>query len=139
MNKYFAKLDDNVVIDIIVVNENDAPDENAGIKFLINLYNNSSENWKMFNRTGHDFRGNPAHIEGTWDEINQVFWAPPPYPSWTKNTNDWQWHPPVPYPSVTETYIIAWDEDNLVWKACKIDEYTETYNWDPNTSSWNQV
>ena len=49
-------------------------------------------------------RGNYAGIGYSYDETNDIFWAPQPHASWTKNTSTASWVAPITYPSVT-TYV----------------------------------
>jgi hypothetical protein len=52
---------------------------------------------------------NPAYING--DYVDGYFYAPQPYPSWTRNNG--QWLPPTPAPNSSPyTY---WDEPTLTW------------------------
>ena len=65
---------------------------------------------------GTPLRGNFAGIGFTYDAINDVFYSPKPFNSWTLNKTTWLWEAPVPYP---------------------IDDYT--YNWNELTLSWDLV
>lgn len=58
-------------------------------------------------------RANYAGIGYTYDQINDVFYAPQPYPSWTISAPTWLWEAPVPYPSTGGPYI--WDEATQSW------------------------
>ena len=62
---------------------------------------------------GVALRGNYAGIGYTYDAINDVFYAPQPYPSWTISAPTWEWQPPVPYPSTGGPY--TWDEATQTW------------------------
>jgi hypothetical protein len=53
-----------------------------------------------------------AGIGYTFDETNDVFIAPQPYPSWTLD-NSYDWQPPVPYP--TDGNFYTWDETTQTW------------------------
>lgn len=53
-----------------------------------------------------------AGIGYTYDETNDIFVTPQPYPSWTLDSN-FDWQPPVPYPDDSNYYI--WDEDTESW------------------------
>ena len=59
------------------------------------------------------FRGNYGQTGFTWDAVNQVFYAPQPYPSWVLNESTWLWQAPVPYPTDGNQYY--WDESTLSW------------------------
>lgn len=58
-------------------------------------------------------RANYAGIGYTYDAVNDVFYAPQPYPSWTIGAPTWIWQPPVPYPSEGGPY--TWDEATQSW------------------------
>jgi len=58
-------------------------------------------------------RANYAGIGYTYDQVNDVFYASQPYPSWTISGPAWQWQPPVPYPTDGKNY--TWDEATQSW------------------------
>lgn len=58
-------------------------------------------------------RGNYAGIGDTFDAINDVFYAPQPFPSWVLNHSTWLWEAPVPKP--TDGKVYGWDESTLSW------------------------
>ena len=58
-------------------------------------------------------RANYAGIGYTYDAVNDVFYAPQPYPSWTIGAPTWIWQPPVPYPSEGGPYV--WNEATQSW------------------------
>ena len=58
-------------------------------------------------------RGNYAGLGYTYDQVNDVFYAPQPYPSWVISAPTWQWQAPVPYPSTGGPY--NWDETTQLW------------------------
>jgi hypothetical protein len=62
---------------------------------------------------GVPFRGNYAYIGGTYDAVNNVFYSPQPFPSWTISAPTWTWVPPVPYPNDENVY--NWDEQQQKW------------------------
>ena len=55
-----------------------------------------------------------AGIGYTFDETNDVFIVPQPYPSWILDSN-YDWVAPVPYPTDGGNYI--WDESTQTWVA----------------------
>jgi hypothetical protein len=63
---------------------------------------------------GVSLRGNYAGIGYTYDQANDVFYAPQPYRSWSLNQTSWLWEPPVAYP--TDGQIYVWDEATVGWK-----------------------
>jgi len=62
---------------------------------------------------GVELRANYAGIGYTYDQVNDVFYAPQPYPSWTISAPTWEWQAPVPYPASGGPYI--WDEATQSW------------------------
>lgn len=58
-------------------------------------------------------RANYAGIGYTYDEANDVFYAPQPYPSWIISAPTWIWQAPIPYPNDDGLY--KWDESTLSW------------------------
>jgi hypothetical protein len=58
------------------------------------------------------FRANYAGVGYTYDEDNDVFYAPQPFPSWTLDDN-WHWQAPHPAPDDGEEY--GWDEETGDW------------------------
>lgn len=115
---YFAELDDNnVVLRVLSVSNNDAPDpapanEQQGIDFLAGL--GLGTNWKQtsYNAT---FRKNYAGIGYTFDAARNAFIAPQPFASWVLNETTCRWEAPVAYPTDGEMY--SWDEDTTSWVA----------------------
>ena len=111
---HFAKIKDNIVETIIVVNNEDIIDENneeqeaLGIAFIHNLYNDNTTVWVQTSYNSN-FRKNYAGIGYTYDKTKDAFYAPQPYPSWTLVEDTCQWTAPVTYPDDDKSYI--WDED----------------------------
>ena len=58
-------------------------------------------------------RGNFASVGYIYDQVNDVFYPPQPYASWSLNTTTWTWDPPVPYPADGQLY--RWDEQTQNW------------------------
>jgi len=63
---------------------------------------------------GAALRGNYAGIGYTYDQQNDVFYAPQPFPSWTLDQATWLWSAPVTYPADGQFYV--WDEATVSWK-----------------------
>lgn len=105
---HYAFLDDNnVVIEVIV-----GIDENELIEGM------TPEEWygKFRNRTckrtsyNNKIRKQYAGVGYSYDEINDVFIAPRPFPSWSLN-DEFDWQPPTPKPDG----FYFWNEDELEW------------------------
>jgi hypothetical protein len=59
-------------------------------------------------------RGNYAGVGYTYDQANDVFYAPQPFASWVLNQTTWTWDAPTPMP--TDGKLYAWNEPTLAWK-----------------------
>jgi hypothetical protein len=91
---YYAKLQDNIVQQIIVVS--DTIDDGAS--------------WCNQTFGGQWVECNDGAVG--WTYSDGAFVAPQPYASWTLDSN-YDWQPPTPYPTDGETYY--WNEEELAW------------------------
>jgi len=64
---------------------------------------------------GTPLRGNYAAIGGKYDRINDVFYPLRPFASWSIDSSDWTWKPPIPKPAATETIRYYWNDSTLDW------------------------
>jgi hypothetical protein len=109
---HFAKVLDGKVTQVIV----------AEPEFFQNFVDTSPGEWiqTSYNTHGNQhpdgrpLRGNYAGVGYTYDRVNDVFYAPQPFPSWALNTDTWLWEAPVAYPADGKIY--AWDEATVSWK-----------------------
>tara|TARA_R110000787_G_C13173764_1_gene421021 strand:+ start:120 stop:473 length:354 start_codon:yes stop_codon:yes gene_type:complete len=110
---YFTKLNDqNIVQQVIVVHDDVATDEQAGITFLTNLYNYS--NWKQTYKDGT--RKNYAGKGYTYDSDKNAFIEPQPFNSWTLDNDTCRWIAPVAYPSdASQERQYDWNEEITNW------------------------
>lgn len=113
----FAQLDENnVVTQVIIVADEDAPDptpelsEPVGVAFLKGL--GLGTNWKQTCPEG-TFRKTFASIGYLYSPEADVFYPPQPHPSWTLDGN-YDWIPPVPVPE-EDGIVYDWDEANQAW------------------------
>ncbi len=99
---HFAKLNNNIVTEVIVAEKNFINSGKVGDEFLWvqTSYNNN-------------FRKNFAGVGYTYDKTRDAFIAPQPYPSWTLVEDTCQWTAPVTYPDDGKHY--DWDEDTTNW------------------------
>ena len=121
--EHFAKINDsNIVTEVIVVSNDVATSESAGVTFINNLYG-TSDTWKQtsYNTLGNEhslggtaFRKNYAGIGYTYDASNGAFIAPKPYNSWVLNDSTYLWEAPVDRPDDGKYY--TWNESNLQWE-----------------------
>ena len=116
---HFAKLGVGNVVETIVVVSNDiATTEQAGVDFLNNLYN-TRDVWKQTSYNGN-IRKNFAGIGHKYDQTLDAFIPPNSFKSWTLNETTCQWEPPVVKPTLTEE---------------ELSQY-KRYNWNEETQQW---
>jgi hypothetical protein len=106
---HFAKVENGIVTQVIVAEQDVIDSGLFGTGWAQTSYNTHGNQ----HPEGRPLRGNYAGVGYTYDSVNDVFYAPQPYPSWTLNTTSWTWDSPVPYPTDGELYF--WDEANLTW------------------------
>ena len=105
---HFAKINNGIVEKVIVAEQNFIDtQEGSWIQTSYNTYGNEHP-------LDMPMRGNFAGIGYTYDETNDVFYIPQPYPSWTLNNTSWLWEAPTPYPNDGSHY--DWDEESLTWE-----------------------
>ena len=108
---HFAKILDGKVTQVIVAEPEffeTFVDSSPGqwIQTSYNTYGNQHPE-------GRPLRGNYAGIGFTYDQVNDVFYAPQPYSSWVLDQTTWLWVAPVAYPTDGEMY--RWDEETTSW------------------------
>ena len=117
---HFAKLENNVVTQVIVVSNQDILDEQGqeseekGIAFCSNLLGGT---WKQTSYNGN-IRKNYAGIGYTYDEGRDAFIPPQPFNSWVLNEVTCQWKAPVDYP--TDDAIYTWNEEITSWDKVEV-------------------
>ena len=96
----FAKLQDNIVQQVVVVHNNEAPTEEQGIKFLKSLYTKEDCVWVQTDENVEaKFRKNRANIGDTYNEQLDAFIPRCDFKSWTFNKETCRYDPPVPRPA----------------------------------------
>jgi len=103
MPKQFAEIKNGKVKRVIVVSDQDAPDEETGIAFCENLYGGL---WEP-DRKGLTIAG----VGDAFDSGKDAFIKPQPYHSWVLD-KDCLWQAPIPMP---DNKIYLWDEDKQEW------------------------
>jgi hypothetical protein len=112
---HFAKLENNIVMQVIVVSNQDIIDENGqeseqkGIDFCSNLLGGT---WLQTSYNGR-IRKNYAGIGYTYDEILDAFIPAKPFNSWLLDEAICQWKAPVNYPNDESRY--SWNEETKSW------------------------
>ena len=108
---HFAKVVDGKVTQVIVAEAeffNTFVDTSPGT-WLQTSYNTQGNQ----HPEGRPLRGNYAGIGYTYDQANDVFYAPQPYPSWILNQTTWTWEAPIAMPIDGKVY--NWDEATTSW------------------------
>jgi hypothetical protein len=117
---HFAKIEDGVVTQVVVVDNKDTADasgvekEYIGAAFLERLLGGT---WKQTSYNGN-IRGRYAGIGFTYDADLDMFIAPKPFPSWSLDANG-DWQAPTPSPTSDNPEI--------------------SYRWNEETQSWDEV
>ena len=123
---HFAKLGTGNIVETVVVVSNDiATTEQAGVEFLQNLYKDRAV-WKQTSFNGN-IRKNYAGIGYMYDSTRDAFIEPKPHRSWILNETTCQWEPPVVRPTLTEEQLnngnsYVWNEETKQW------DLNEQYN-----------
>ena len=105
---HFARIENNIVSQVVVV---DNSQEHRGQEFLSQdlglggIWIQTSYN--------NNFRKQYAGLGYIYDNINDVFIKPKPYPSWSLDEN-FDWQAPIPKPSI----CCKWDEELQNWFDC---------------------
>jgi hypothetical protein len=125
---HFAKLGlDNIVQRIDAVNNNVLLDENGveqeqkGIDFLKNLFNEPDAKWVQTSYN-NNFRKKYACIGFTYDSTIDAFIPNKRFPSFVWDETIWDWKAPIEYPNTTTEIngvitpdLYTWDESQLNW------------------------
>jgi len=105
---HFAEIGaDSKVVRVIVADTREWCEANLGGTWVQTSYNTHAGE----HPEGRPLHKNYAGIGYHWDGIG--FFAPQPYPSWTKNPDTYLWEPPVPMP--TDGKFYDWDEASQNW------------------------
>lgn len=118
---HFAKVENGKVVQVIVAEQDFIDSGVLGHGWIQTSYNTKGNIHVL---GGTPLRGNYAGIGDIYDEVNDVFYAPQPYPSWSLQQSSWTWQAPVPYP--TDGKIYVWDEPTLSWTLLIVEGFTPT-------------
>ena len=120
---HFAKLENNVVTQVIVVDNKDCADasgvekEYIGAAFCERLFGGT---WKQTSYNGN-IRKNYAGVGYTFNEDIDAFVPPKPFNSWILNEETAQWEAPVAMPedagSGDPPKMYTWNEETTSWDA----------------------
>jgi len=127
---HFCKIGKGFIVEKVVVVSNDvAPTEQAGIDFLNNLYG-TNDYWKQtsYNTFGGEhklggtpFRKNYASRGFKYDDTRDAFIPPKPFNSWVLNETTCLWQSPIgDAPTLTQEQrdnesFYDWNEETRTW------------------------
>jgi hypothetical protein len=107
---HYAFLDENNIVTEVIVGRNE--DEVVeGISDWETYYGEFRGQRCLRTSYNNNIRGTYAGIGFSYNEEEDIFVQPQPYPSWTRNGSFWE--PPVERP--TDGGIYNWNEGNLSW------------------------
>ena len=104
---HYAEIDKNNKVLRVLVGDNNDPAGDEGKSWIIN---NLGGTWIKTSYNGR-IRGVYAGIGYTYNEAEDIFITPKPYPSWTREGSFW--NPPIAYP--TDGSMYNWNEENQTW------------------------
>ena len=109
---HFAKVTDGKVTQVIVAEKEffDTFVDSSPGAWIQTSYNTHGNK----HPEGRPLSGNYAGIGYTYDSVNDVFYAPQPYPSWILNNTTWLWQAPVAMPTDGKNY--KWNESITNWE-----------------------
>jgi hypothetical protein len=107
---HYAFLDENNIVTEVIVgrNENEIVD---GISDWETHYAEVSGQRCVRTSYNNNIRGVYAGIGMSYNEEQDIFVAPQPYPSWIRNGSHWE--APVAYPDDEKMYV--WNEETISW------------------------
>lgn len=108
---HYAFLDDNNIVTEVIVgrNEDEVVD---GISDWETYYGEFRGQTCKRTSYNNNIRGTYAGIGYSYNEEEDIFVTPKPYPSWIRNGSFWE--APVAFPTDGENYL--WSEDDLEWQ-----------------------
>ena len=115
---HFAKLGvGNIVEQVIVVSNDIATNEQAGVDFINKLYN-TRDVWKQTSYN-NNIRKNFAGIGYQYDQTRDAFIPPKPYNSWILNEDTCRWEAPVAMPTteLENNQYYSWNESIVNWEV----------------------
>jgi hypothetical protein len=104
---HWAELDSNNKVIRVVVGDNNDPAGDEGYQWLID---NLGGNWIQTSYNSN-IRGTYAGIGFSYNEEEDIFITPQPYPSWIRSGSFWQ----APVSKPEDGKIYKWDEESLSW------------------------
>jgi hypothetical protein len=107
----------NIVEQVVVVSNDIAINEQAGINFLRQLYKN--QHLPVVQTSyNNNIRKNYAGVGYSYDQTRDAFIPPKPFNSWVLNEDTCLWNAPVDYPQDDNMY--SWNESTLTWDIVEV-------------------
>ena len=106
----FAKVNNGIVSKVIVADDT----------FFENFIDDSAGRYIETKEDG-SIRNHYAGVGYTYNSEADVFIAPQPFPSWTLDTNTYEWNPPVELPTDTDNSY-KWNEAEQQWVITTINQ-----------------
>jgi hypothetical protein len=104
---HFAEIDFDNKVTRVLVGDNNDPAGDEGYQWLID---NLGGNWIKTSYNGN-IRGTYAGIGYLYNEAEDIFITPQPFPSWIRTGSFWN----APTPMPTDGAIYSWNEDKKSW------------------------
>ncbi len=108
----------NIVEQVVVVSNDVAITEQAGIEFLRNLY--KDKHLPIIQTSyNNNIRKNYAGIGYQYDQQRDAFIAPKPFNSWILNEDTCRWESPIAMPTIEleENQYYSWNESIINWEV----------------------
>lgn len=112
---HYAFLDDNNIVTEVIVgrNEDEVVD---GVSDWETYYGNIRGQRCIRTSYNNNIRGIYAGLGYSYNEEEDIFVTPQPFPSWTRNGSLWE----APTPMPTDGQLWRWVEDDLNWQLVDI-------------------
>ena len=118
----------NIVEKVVVVSNDIAINEQAGIDFLRNLY--KDPHLPVIQTSyNNNIRKNFAGIGYQYDQQRDAFIPIKPFNSWVLNETTCQWESPIPYPITRTLNLVNHLEEPI----------NDLYRWNESTLTWDLV
>ena len=104
---HFAEIDKKNNVVRVLVGDNDDPAGDEGYQWLLD---NLGGTW-IKTSYNSKIRGTYAGIGFTYNQVEDIFITPQPYPSWIRSGSFW--NAPIPKPNDDKFY--SWNEEDQAW------------------------
>ena len=104
---HWAEIDNTNTVIRVLVGDNNDPAGDEGYQWLLD---NLGGTWIKTSYNGK-IRGIYAGEGFTYNEAEDIFITPQPYPSWIREGS--YWNSPIPCP--TDEKLYSWNEENQSW------------------------